>query len=91
MRIGVISDTHGFIHPRIGEIFGGVDRILHAGDLGSMDVVHALERIAPVTFVPGNVDGVEDAVQRLEIGGLRILLRRQRRWPFRRRGDHRRV
>jgi putative phosphoesterase len=74
MRIGIISDTHGFLHPRIEEVFGGVEQILHAGDLGSMDVVRALERIAPVTFVPGNVDGVDDAVTRAELGGLRILL-----------------
>ena len=34
MKIGVISDTHGFLDPRIPTIFAGVDHILHAGDVG---------------------------------------------------------
>jgi len=34
MRIGLISDTHGYLDPRIEEIFSGVDHILHAGDVG---------------------------------------------------------
>ncbi|MEO8033597.1 MAG: metallophosphoesterase family protein [Acidobacteriota bacterium] len=74
MRIGIISDTHGVLRPEVAQLFQGVEHILHAGDIGGRDVIRRLEAIAPVTFVPGNVDGVEDAVERLEIGGLRILL-----------------
>ena len=34
MKIGVISDTHGFLDPRVKKFFAGVDHILHAGDIG---------------------------------------------------------
>jgi putative phosphoesterase len=73
-RIGVISDTHGVLHPKVRELFRSVDHILHAGDIGGMHVISELEELAPVSAVPGNVDGVEDAILRLEAGGLRILL-----------------
>ncbi|MBN2508601.1 MAG: metallophosphoesterase family protein [Verrucomicrobia bacterium] len=56
MRIGIISDTHGFLDPRVAEIFSGVEHILHAGDVGSPAVLLELERIAPVTAVLGNTD-----------------------------------
>ncbi len=58
MKIGLISDTHGYFDPRIPELFEGVERILHAGDIGSHAIIHALEEIAPVTAVLGNTDGV---------------------------------
>ena len=54
MKIGVISDTHGFFHPEIPEVFSGVERIIHAGDIGSQDVLSQLEKIAPVICVSGN-------------------------------------
>jgi len=56
MRFGLISDTHGVVHPRIAEVFAGVDHILHAGDVGGDHVLAALRSIAPVTFVRGNND-----------------------------------
>ncbi len=56
IRLGIISDTHGYLDPQIFEIFHGVDHILHAGDLGTEDVVIDLETIAPLTAVSGNVD-----------------------------------
>ena len=55
-RIGVISDTHGLLRPEAIEALGGVDRIVHAGDVGSPDVLRRLEAIAPVTAVRGNND-----------------------------------
>ena len=57
MIIGLLSDTHGFFHPRLPQIFEGVDVILHAGDVGSMAILRQLEQIAPVTAVQGNNDG----------------------------------
>ncbi len=57
MRIGVISDTHGLLHPRVFELFAGVDHILHAGDIGDEEILLELRAIAPVTAVAGNVDG----------------------------------
>src|ERR1700757_364499 len=55
--IGVISDTHGLLRPEAIEALKGVDRILHAGDVGDPDILRELEKIAPVTAVRGNVDG----------------------------------
>ena len=58
MIIGVLSDTHGDLHPRLPELFreAGVGMILHAGDVGGYSIVSELERIAPVRGVRGNVD-----------------------------------
>lgn len=56
MKIGVISDTHGFLDPKVEKIFAGVDHILHAGDIGFASIIVELEFIAPVTAVLGNTD-----------------------------------
>ena len=49
--IGVISDTHGLVRPEVFDILKGVDLIIHAGDIGSAEVLNALEAIAPVKAV----------------------------------------
>ena len=54
--VGVISDTHGLIHPQALDALAGVDLIVHAGDIGSPDVLTALTVIAPATAVRGNND-----------------------------------
>ena len=54
--IGLISDTHGLLRPEAVEALRASDRILHAGDVGSPEVLEALAKIAPVTAVHGNVD-----------------------------------
>lgn len=56
MKIGVISDTHGYLDPRVEKLFAGVDHILHAGDIGYPTIVLELQFIAPVTAVLGNTD-----------------------------------
>ncbi|HTB84206.1 MAG TPA: metallophosphoesterase family protein [Candidatus Sulfotelmatobacter sp.] len=56
MKIGVISDTHGFLDPRVEIIFSGVQHILHAGDIGEAMIELELKAIAPVTVVLGNTD-----------------------------------
>jgi len=56
MKVGVIADTHGFLHPQVPEVFQGVDRILHAGDVGGREVFQKLHLIAPVIGVRGNYD-----------------------------------
>src|SRR5690606_23566081 len=55
-RVGLISDTHGRLRPEVFDIFAGVDRIVHAGDVGDRDILIELAAIAPVTAVWGNVD-----------------------------------
>ena len=55
-RIGVLSDTHGLLRPRVLELLAGCDRLLHAGDVGSEQILERLRRIAPVEAVRGNVD-----------------------------------
>jgi uncharacterized protein len=54
--LGVISDTHGLVRPEALAALAGVERIVHAGDIGAPDVLEALGRIAPVTAVRGNND-----------------------------------
>jgi len=54
--IGVISDTHGLLRPEALAALRGMDRILHAGDVGELEVLDALRAVAPVTAVRGNVD-----------------------------------
>jgi uncharacterized protein len=57
LRIGLISDTHGVLRPSVLVALAGVDRILHAGDVGRADILVELEAIAPVSAVYGNTDG----------------------------------
>jgi uncharacterized protein len=79
MLIGVISDTHGLLRPEAIAALRGSEHILHAGDIGSPDIISALEEIAPVTAIRGNVD-VEPWAQEfpatdvVEIAGLYLYL-----------------
>ncbi len=57
--IGIISDTHGKLAAGALAALDGVDRILHAGDIGDADLLLELEAVAPVTAVHGNMDGPE--------------------------------
>ncbi|MFY9609660.1 MAG: metallophosphoesterase family protein [Blastocatellia bacterium] len=56
MKIGVISDTHGLFDESITSIFARVDAMIHAGDIGQLEVIARLEKIAPVFAVEGNND-----------------------------------
>jgi len=59
MKIGVISDTHGWVDPAVYEHFAGVDEIWHAGDAGNYDVITELETFRPLRAVWGNIDGFD--------------------------------
>ena len=76
MKIGVISDTHGFLDPRVPSCFKGVEHILHGGDIGPASLIVSLERIAPVTAVLGNTDAGIDfrETELVELGGLKFLV-----------------
>ena len=65
-RIGLIADTHGLLRPEALEALRGVDHIIHAGDVGSPEVLEGLQAIAPVTAVRGNND-IEGWAQRLPL------------------------
>lgn len=56
MKIGVVSDTHGYFDPRLPELLAGAEAIIHAGDVGSQEVLDELGQIAKVYAVRGNVD-----------------------------------
>jgi uncharacterized protein len=78
-RIGLISDTHGALRPAVFDALAGVDLVLHAGDVGSHDIIIELESIAPVHAVLGNTDyhglwpGAGEEV-RLELEGRDVIL-----------------
>ncbi|PKN24952.1 MAG: YfcE family phosphodiesterase [Deltaproteobacteria bacterium HGW-Deltaproteobacteria-21] len=55
-RIGVISDTHGLLRTSVIDALDGVSLIIHAGDIGSKQVLTELRKIAPLVAVRGNVD-----------------------------------
>jgi hypothetical protein len=73
--IGLVSDTHGIFRPSITGALSGVSLILHAGDVGGVAVLRALEAIAPVRAVFGNVDerfAPLESRLALDVGGLSI-------------------
>ena len=83
-RIGVISDTHGYLDPRVPRLFRGVTHIIHAGDVVDPAILGVLEAIAPLTAVSGNVDGDELAAALPgevtgEIAGVRFVVGHKRK------------
>jgi putative phosphoesterase len=79
ITLGVISDTHGLVRPDALQALKGSSRILHAGDVGSQEVLSELSSIADVTAVRGNVDAGAWSMslprdQLIEIGGQVIYM-----------------
>ena len=76
MKIGLISDTHGFLDPKIPELFDGVDHILHSGDVGPHTLLLELQAIAPVTAVLGNTDTFLNLrlTEVAELGGRKFFI-----------------
>ena len=58
MKIGIVADTHGFFDPRLTELLAGVEAILHAGDVGTREILDTLALMAPVRAVRGNTDSL---------------------------------
>jgi len=56
MKIGLLSDTHGWIHPRLFSHFDGCDEIWHAGDIGNIQTADTLAAFRPLRAVYGNID-----------------------------------
>lgn len=79
MRVGLISDTHGRLRNDVFDRFEGVERILHAGDIGPPGLLADLAAVAPVTAVFGNTDGFDvraevPQVAVLELAGRTIVV-----------------
>jgi putative phosphoesterase len=77
--LGVISDTHGLVRPEALAALAGVERIVHAGDIGDQAVLDTLARVAPVTAVRGNNDRGRWAAdipetEVVEVGGVSLYL-----------------
>ena len=79
VSVGVISDTHGLLRPEALEALQGSELILHAGDVGDPEILEALEGIAPVVAVRGNMDRTPWArdlpeTEVVEVGGVHIYI-----------------
>jgi uncharacterized protein len=79
MQIGVISDTHGLLRPEAQRALQGVQLIIHAGDVGTPEILTQLKHIAPVFAVRGNVDREPWAVELplttvVEISGFHLYV-----------------
>lgn len=80
MKLGVISDTHAHLDPRLPEVLSGVDAILHAGDVGSREVLRGLGKIAQVYAVRGNIDSASLKLRpliRRKFEGIQVAVQHQ--------------
>jgi len=79
LTVGILSDTHGYVHPNLFKYLEEVDIILHAGDVGTIDVIDSLKTMAEVKAVWGNIDGWDirhhfPEHNRFELGGVRFWM-----------------
>lgn len=79
MLVGVISDTHGLLRPEAVEMLRGSEHIIHAGDIGAPEIIPALEKLAPVTAIRGNIDRQDwcrkfSETEVVELGSLHIYI-----------------
>lgn len=79
MKIGLISDTHGWLDPEVFEHFDSCDEIWHAGDVGNTQIIDQLEAFKPFVGVYGNIDGQDVRLRlplsvRLERRGVDIFM-----------------
>lgn len=79
IKVGLLSDTHGFLDPRFFDLFSGVDEVWHAGDIGNENVLTDLETFKTCRAVYGNIDdwGIRIRTtqhQRFECEGLKVWM-----------------
>jgi len=77
--IGILSDTHGFVEPRLFDFFASCDLLFHAGDIGNIEIADALSAFKPLVAVSGNTDGagvrvVYPEIQRVACEEIDILM-----------------
>lgn len=81
MKIGIISDTHGFWDDKYATYLGECDEVWHAGDIGSMEVADRVEALGPrFRAVYGNIDDYDmrsryGELLRFEAGGVDVLMK----------------
>lgn len=77
VKVGVIADTHGLLRTHVLRLLKGCDLIIHAGDIGKPEVIEALQALAPVEAIRGNVDTWADHLPEekiVTVGGRKILV-----------------
>lgn len=79
IKIGLLSDTHGYLDPALQKFFDHCDEIWHAGDVGDVELIHTLEKWKPLRVVFGNIDGREIRLEShsdllLDIEGLKVWM-----------------
>jgi uncharacterized protein len=79
MRIGVLSDTHGFLDDAVFTYFAECDELWHAGDFGPVDVLDRLRAFKPTRGVYGNIDGADlraalPGMDEFECDGMRVFM-----------------
>ena len=79
MKIGILSDTHHYLHPQLFDFFAPCDELWHAGDIGNISIVEQLQLFKPCRAVYGNIDGTDirskhDEYAFFEAGGLQVLM-----------------
>lgn len=78
-KIGLLSDTHGYILPRLYDFFKDVDEIWHAGDIGNLQTADSLNAFKPLRAVSGNIDDYlirmdYPEIQNFECEGLKVVM-----------------
>lgn len=76
-RIGLLSDTHSYLDPKIFTHFDTCDELWHAGDVGDLTIIEQLQAFRPLRIVSGNIDNETNALplnQRFLLEGLDIWI-----------------
>ncbi|GAB2770487.1 metallophosphoesterase family protein [Rhabdobacter roseus] len=79
LKIGLLSDTHGYLDPALFQHFAPCDELWHAGDVGDAGIIEQLENFKPLRVVYGNIDGKEVKLRseencRFELEGFRVWM-----------------
>ena len=87
MKIGILSDTHNYLHPQIFDFFAPCDELWHAGDIGTFQIAEQLQEFKPLRAVYGNIDGADirskyDEFAFFETGGLHVLMMHIGGYPY---------
>ncbi|MET3876658.1 YfcE family phosphodiesterase [Chitinophaga sp. OAE865] len=78
-KIGLMSDTHSYLHPQVFKYFEEVDEIWHAGDIGNVELADKLENFKPFRAVFGNIDGADIRIRypeilRFNLEGVEVMM-----------------